>query len=313
LPPTSSLSSPACGAAAGAAGIDEGCRYLQANLALFTPWRGTEFSTEGLQALAELAIVSDLLADPPVRDDARRHAARWRDHVAEQLTDPALRELPRKRPLQAFPYLQPYLVLRRNGFRDDYWESTLARLADRCLPAAAEAVPYRRLDVHYFLTAAGLGCDGPSETELFDRTFLAQYTDPLAIDDDAAYALTHAVFYLTDFGRRRSPLLPSLEAARHAEVMDSLAVHYWRLGHWDLLGETAACSFLLAGPSATRLAASARLAAARRPDGAVPGTARREEELEQDLPTSEEVFSACYHTTIVALLLDLARLRTQAG
>ena len=56
------------------------------------------------------------------------------------------------------------------------------------------------------------------------------------LDDEAAYAITHTLFYLTDFGGRGAAL-SHRQRERAVDLVEVLLLHYWRTGRWDLVGE----------------------------------------------------------------------------
>lgn len=76
------------------------------------------------------------------------------------------------------------------------------------IPSAAAAA-VRALELRHVLDLGAIVSDLPSTSELLRRWWSEHTRNPLAVADGDAYALTHAVFYATDFGRRpaasRSP------------------------------------------------------------------------------------------------------------
>ncbi|MGH7931339.1 MAG: DUF6895 family protein [Candidatus Binatia bacterium] len=293
--------------------------FLNQNLDKFTPWRPNGLSVQGMQALAELTLAQDVLASVPELvshlEKAGCDVHSWERHTREQLRDPALRELPRKRPLCAFPYLLPYLIQRRRGWHEAYWEETVGWLMTQGLPYGAEALPYRRLDVAYFLNAAGLdpcivGGSFPlgNPLQLYRETFAARERNPISVDVDAAYAITHTLFYLSDFGRVR-PRLPDEDVDRLQALLVSLTLHAWRTGHLDLLAELLFCVRVVGSSDPIVAIAERYFDGVRAATGHVPATSERFEWLVNQSTKSEEVFATCYHTTLVALLLDAQRLR----
>jgi hypothetical protein len=175
---------------------------------------------------------------------------------------------------------------------------------------AAEVLPHRLLDREFFLWKSGLLRDEPNWRGLYANTALGLARDPLHLDGDAAYAITHTLFYLSDWGRKEPPL-DAAELDRVARILDCLIVHYWRLGHWDLLGELLANRVSMRKPGSRFLAgASAAFLRAWRPEGCVPGEgldlvglakARRSER-------EEILFRQCYHPTLVGVIYCIAAL-----
>ncbi len=291
---------------------ERGCaawEWLDARMDRFTPWRGDgELSLEGVQAIAELSILFVRLTDRTrVWDQVCRKPGfeeRWRRHLVEQLSQPAVAELPRKRPVQAFPYILPYLVLRSSGWRHPFYERTLELLLKWGFPDAEEVVPFRALDVAYFFNKAGYG-DRRDIKPLYERTFLSRMSNLVYISDEAAYSITHTILYLSDFGNE-VPAMPEEQLSRVRAIVESLIVHYWRLRHWDLLGELLLCASIVGSPERS-LAPHALQAflAAHHEDGSVAGRGDLTPELVEARRKGDEsrIFSACYHTTVVSLLL----------
>lgn len=296
-------------ASSASAGVSCGWRWLDAHLELFTPWCNGEFSLERLQALTELAIVVARLRDAPGHgaglDLHEPVLARWEEHVRTELAAPKFAQLARKRPGHGFPFVLGYLALRRTGWRDQYFEETLT-LHDRWgVPHATEVTPFRELDADYFLAASDWRDPAPDREALVRRTFLGRMRTPLYVDDDAAYAITHTVLYLSDFGRR-PPDMPGDMRRTAISAVGSLLVHYWRLRHWDLVAELLVSAAVLGeAENVPATLALAALRAAVRQDGALPGSAAQAAELERRGEGRQDTFAACYHTTVVALLLDV--------
>jgi len=173
----------------------------------------------------------------------------------------------------------------------------------------------RALELRHVLDLGDMASDLPSTSELFGRWWSEHTHNPLAVADGDAYALTHAVFYATDFGRTPLPL-----ATRDRRELGELAL--------VLMGAALArCDADLGAEllHIARIAGSARepggaagwtrLARMQRADGAVPGPLW-ERETERRLSgerAAAYVFGTAYHTTIVTTLAALDRQATEPG
>jgi hypothetical protein len=148
--------------------------------------------------------------------------------------------------------------------------------------------------------------------KLYTNTALAVAPDALYVDREAAYAITHTLFYLSDWGRRPPPF-DEAEAERVTRILECLIVHYWRLRHWDLLGELLANRVSMPVRS-SRLATSASAAFlnAWRPDGCIPGEGREIKGIDKSPPSEREslIFHACYHSTLVGVLYCVSALES---
>jgi len=238
------------------------------------------------------------------------HLRRWGEFLLKNCEDRSYAELGRRMPSLAFSLSLPYLVLRTTGYRSTFHEQTLRRISDRGFLFSAELVPHRLLDREYFLWKSGLSHGEPDWRGLYANTILALAPDDLHLDCDAAYAITHTLFYLSDWGRRPPPL-DGAEAERVTRIVDCLVVHHWRLRHWDLLGELLTNRVAMrARRSQLVAAASAAFLNAWRPDGSILGAGLDIVGLEQAPPGEREamVFRECYHSTLVGVLYCVSAL-----
>jgi hypothetical protein len=254
---------------------------------------------EGVQALGELAIAAAHLRRSGSERALGIDNSQWHRHICSELASSRFAELPRKQAAGSFPFLLPYLVMRADGWRDDYFEETIRLLRARRLPECCEVVPFRALDVRYFFARSDRGFNGRDLLDLYERTCLARMVDDSFVDEPTAYAITHTLFYLSDFGLSALPL-ERVEVMRIRDVVESLLVHYWRLEHWDLVGELLICSLLVGAPRVSVAQDAARaFRGVQMPDGAIPG--RSTFGRQPDDGTASR-FSRCYHPTVVSLL-----------
>jgi hypothetical protein len=172
--------------------------------------------------------------------------------------------------------------------------------------------PYREMDIAYGYSRIGIPGQEARLAAWFTSTafgrgqILARYT----LDD--LYSLTHAIFYLTDMGRRDAgAVLDAATAARLRRALVALTAMLMRADNVDLLGELLLCwIFTGLAPTvrerAVFRAGMERVLATVTPDGAVAPRAavkRRSDE-------GEATFAELYHTTLVgAMLFSLAARR----
>ena len=228
--------------------------------------------------------------------------------------DRAFAELARRLPSDAFALMLPYLSLRTTGYRSEFHENTLERMHSRGYLFAAEVVPHRVLDREYFLWKAAVLPIEPDWAKLYAKTILAMAPDSLHIDREGAYAITHTLFYLSDWGRKPPPFSDA-ESDRVAQIVDSLIVHYWRLSHWDILGELLLNRVSLRA-SASHIVAAASVAFfnAWRSDGCIPAEGVEIPGLKESPPAEHRaiIFRACYHTTLVGVLYCLSVIESRS-
>lgn len=285
--------------------------WLHNRLEFFSPWRGDELSMEGLQACAELAVLVGRLADQQADWERRGYdiapaVEAWKSHILAQIDQPEFATLARKRPLYAFPYLLPYLAIRRLGVVREDLDRSVEILTEWGFPWLQEVTPFRELDAAYFLARSGVpGCGNLDLLDPFSRTSLARTRYLSFADVDLAYSVTHTVLYLTDFGRDPQGIPPEhVEKCR--EGLASFLVQFTRAGHLDLVGESLLCSRILGN-------ADPELADAVEDwydqchifNGACCGRIQTREAVSAAVAIGDdaEVFARCYHTTLVTLLL----------
>ncbi|MFE0253655.1 DUF6895 family protein [Streptomyces sp. NPDC059010] len=190
--------------------------------------------------------------------------------------------------------------------------------------AGAHAQPYKpvlnRLELRYFADRGGFPAPAslPGPGALLAESIAGLDPDVLQLSESEVYALTHVVFYATDFGRHSLTLAADEATGRLREtVRVLLGVHLAR-GSLDLLAELLLCTAALEespGPRTGHLPCAGwnALARAARPDGALPSPVHRPEVLAglSDAKAAAYVFGTCYHTTTAAVLA--AAVRRQRG
>jgi hypothetical protein len=118
---------------------------------------------------------------------------------------------------------------------------------------AINRFPYREIELLYFFTkipddarrcspAFAAKLDDTHLIDAFNRTGFGQQLPAYRYTIDDAYSLTHALFYLTDYGVRPiSELLDAANVERLRSDMLALVVIMMRLGNFDVLGELLIC------------------------------------------------------------------------
>ena len=186
------------------------------------------------------------------------------------------------------------------GRFSDYHDATLQESHRAGFPRALEVVPYRALDYAYFAHASGLTIPrGDSLETLLERTYAARASCRYLVNDESAYALTHSIFYASSFGQKS---VAADRLTNAAPIVDSMIIHCCIHQHYDLLGE-----LLIASWSLARCRAGCR-------ELGIPvflSTLDASGCLLPNCDTTERTFEACYHTTLVGLILcaSLARMK----
>lgn len=202
-----------------------------------------------------------------------------------------------------------YASLRRCGFRDKQYERKLQALLDDGYVSAAERVATRDLDFLHSLQRLDLTCDRESPAQAYARCLAAKHPSLLPLTTDDAYAFTHAIFFVTDFGR--APCwLSGNDLAYLSTALPRLLEYYLRKGNWDLVAELLICLQAIGSAGVYAYTEGWRLLiSAQEDDGSFPGPtdeqrgrlwAETEEHNDDDVEWRR--FHDNYHTTLVTLL-----------
>lgn len=170
-----------------------------------------------------------------------------------------------------------------------------------------ERLPYRTMDVRLALDWGALRHDLPDWDELSRNSILMQRLRVPYLEESAAYALTHAIFFGVAFGTRPPPRLLLERRPALAATLSTLLVTFSLDRHWDLVGELLLCweCMGLVETPIYRQAWAAFLEQ-QHDDGAFPSPDRRlPSEPVEGAPDPDPVrrgFASRYHTTLVALM-----------
>ncbi len=292
--------------------LDGALGWLDANLAWFDPvtpnGRNRDPGGPAGSAVLELAVVCRSLGHRALSTPQRQVVDRGLDAAAEYFHRPGFPEGLLLRP-DLFTYLAwLVVVLADSGRLPDRTRLHLvqrlvdAGFGDACHPSRH---PHALLELRYVLELGGLRHDLPATADLYRRDVLHTPVDPLYVTDLEAYAVTHVVFYLTDFGARPLDARASVDGDAAVAVVDDLLALYLQSGHWDLTAELLSSRRALAAPPGPLACyAAACLRAAQCGDGRVPGPnldPRQLARLDGDAADRYR-FARCYHTTLVAAL-----------
>ncbi len=283
--------------------------WVTDHLSDFEPANRDEFSIRDFKSIAELTIVLvRLLESNTVRDPAfaRSEAIalrNWKAFVIETCSSSRYRDALERSPHDVAVVVFPYVLLRAIGVRMRRCEAAVARLTALGFPDSIEMVPHRELDRRYFYWRAGLLRREPDWKSLYRRTALARMKSVLHVDLWTAYAITHTIFYLGRFGNDRC-IGSCASAIRMARIVDSLLIHYCRIGNWDLVGELLIDAASLPDVDRTIYATCfERFCRTWEDDGSHgPDAAPIEPAPADDRSAPVDRFGQVYHTTLVGIL-----------
>lgn len=206
-------------------------------------------------------------------------------------------------------YILPYLMLRSAGHHFEYHDQIIKKLIKWGYFQSKELLPFRDLEIDYTLWKSGLITCEPDWEKWYKTTVLANFKHPLFFNKESAYAITHTIFYLTDFGNKLMPISHK-EHKRVTEVVEYLLFHYWRIGNWDLTGELLISLNYLGKAESIIYKEAARVF---RLNWNNTGYFPPNKEY-QNLSTKENyekdlIFKRCYHTTLVAVLYAASEIK----
>jgi hypothetical protein len=150
---------------------------------------------------------------------------------------------------------------------------------------------------------------------VFPLTLLAGAPNAVELKDDDVYAVTHALFYVTDFGMCAAEWPSTFDVADAAGLVATLTRRSQSLGNADLTAELIASSLCLGVVASPEMDSAWRfLQNAQQPDGRIEGPAgfvdeARAEELGG--PAYRDWITS-YHTTMVVALAALMARRAQS-
>jgi hypothetical protein len=202
------------------------------------------------------------------------------------------------------------------------WLNVLLGLDDaaRAAPCAREAVldpnafatelyPHRLLEIMWAAEKLGWHSQfAPRVLDVYRMTFLARPHDIATALPADAYAVTHTIGYLTDFGAHT--LLDDAGAHGRAEAAaEQLLARALEWEHYDLVAELlAALRWLGSSRDGLQAGAYERLASRQLPSGAVVSIPAGPEVLaELAEADAGSIFPLVYHTTLATALADLSQ------
>ncbi|MBZ0092242.1 MAG: hypothetical protein K8F27_08490 [Sulfuricellaceae bacterium] len=211
-----------------------------------------------------------------------------------------------------------HVALTQSGYIDNDFDSLVRRAFSSGRIHAIERLPYRAMEV-LWLKSQVFQQPSTGLPELLPASLLVAPAHPVYMTEADCYALTHALMYLTDFGRNGLP--PSVSPIRLRRLLDA-ALAWNILGeNLDLLGELLMAHVFIGGLSSPYARfAWHMLAATWTQFGFLPCPSLDPKQY-QALSGDEALayaFKHTYHTTYVggilcALLLDPPRADALSG
>ncbi|MEU5811858.1 hypothetical protein [Streptomyces sp. NPDC047718] len=285
---------------------DRAVAWLAARRGLLDP-RTTQpdrvlFTRKALIETAFLVGLRARLDDAPLAGD---FAAIF-EQVEGIAARPSYREMIARDEQALLLYAGTYAALRLCGREDPEFRRIIQHAVDGGYAAAFERVPYRQLDLIHTLYLCGIEHDLPPMDAVLPFTLLCRRPNVLKLADRDIYAITHTLFYATDFGQRKPAWPRGHDSGRAVELIEALLVLAEARANADLVGELLCCLYCL-GVTASEAAdrAWAFLESVQEDNGRVNGP---EGIIHPGLNSGDEEFrhwAEGYHTTIVTALAGL--------
>jgi hypothetical protein len=292
-------------------------RWLDQNIDLFDPLKNENGSTSlylyQTKALGELGLLcmlyhrcSDGILEPTVE--------RFLSFIYSAWQRPAYQENIVRRPEYFQIYAMIYIVLQQCKIINDSYKGIIQRTLDQGYITATETTPMRLLDRRHLLDCGKFNHNLPSYEELYKNTLLAKNPPLFYLTDADVYAITHTLFYLTDFGRASAPMLAGEHLSTIQWIIETLLGVYLRRKHWDLVGELLLCCLCIHWyPDIIFTLAWEALMKNQLPDGSIPGPRFSEEQAskKEGAQRKQYCFEQNYHTTIVCSITCFLNLNTE--
>ena len=251
---------------------DRALSWLAAHLDGFQPFQGKDWP-EGFRqkALLELAMLCMWLRDKPVFRD--RRVADFLRFVSCIHANPLFRERLVRVDNTFVQHVATLVALDICAVPvDDHFRSAIQDLLDHSNVLCTERTSHGMLELRYVLDRGGFRHELPSYEALYESGILSKPLNLLYMSEHDAYTITHALFFLTDFGARP---VPGITASRFKDVrstVEYLLGSYIHRGNWDLVGEFLLSFLCLQFTESPLYRLGLRaLVEVQWPDGTVPG------------------------------------------
>lgn len=221
--------------------------------------------------------------------------------------------------LRASPQLFPYyallsVLLAEVDLPGVLTLAQIQRTSDRYEgnPLPTNVTAFQQLELRYILDRGGIRHALPAESALAARCLPAR-SDPDQLTDLQSYALTHTVFYLTDFATHPVTVLTRPQIAQTACLLAGLLSRYTTIRDYDLTAEVLfSCSALSEPASSSTDRAWTQIGNAQDPGGAVPGP-HHDPAIASTFAETESFdpywFGTSAHTTAVTVMAAVSQLR----
>ncbi|MEV7684217.1 hypothetical protein AB0O64_37660 [Streptomyces sp. NPDC088341] len=285
---------------------DRAVAWLAARRTLIDPGNaGPDGVLFARKALIETAFLVGLRArlDPDPLDG---DYAALLDQVQDITARPSYRELIARDEAAFLLYAGTYAALRLCGRDDPEFRRIVERIAASGYATVFERIPYRQLDLLHTLYLCQIEHSLPALDDVLPFTLLCNSPNAIKLTDNDIYAITHTIFYATDFGLRVPRWPHGFDPGEAVELLEALLSLTRGRENADLVGELLCCLLCL-GVRESEEAERAWnfIASVQEPDGRVNGPRGVVHPKLADGDDAYQHWATGYHTTIVAALAAL--------
>jgi hypothetical protein len=230
------------------------------------------------------------------------------DHLLNVSKNPLYRERLVRCPSALTLYGTLYVVMYKSGYDDKEFRMIFQNVLDQGYSINIERVSFRKMDLNYLLECGEFLNNLTPMEDLFEETLLSKNPPLLYLHDHDVYAITHALFYLTDFGNRPFPKKLEAKLDNIRKLISMLLGIYIRENNMDLVGELLiCCSCIDLSPPLLYEIAWEAIIKSQIVDGSIPGPSFSICKFDK-LSTDERkiyCFENSYHTTLVTFIACL--------
>jgi hypothetical protein len=191
----------------------------------------------------------------------------------------------------------------------------LYKLIEIKYPILRDLPPSRLMDLRYSLDAMSISNSLPKMASLFKKTLLAKNPPILYLSQFDVYAITHIIFYLSNFGLRKIEEMSISQMHYVRWLIDALMGLFLYQKNWDIVAELLMCYQCLNFYSQPLCSiAWNNLMRTQKKDGSFTGATSPGLTIKDEIkePINYE-FRENYHTTIVTLVASLLYCKTPNG
>jgi hypothetical protein len=203
------------------------------------------------------------------------------------------------------PYTMIYASLRECGVEPTHFKETLKKMLGQGYCIAREMQPFRRMDLFYVLGKSNLTNSRSRSLEsLYRETVLYKIPSVLFLELSDVYAITHIIFYLSDFGFKKITTMSHKDKQLIHWSLANLIGIYLHKRNWDILSELLlSCHCLHWYPYPIYKCAWECLLNSQRSDGSIPGPCYYSEMSQRMGPEeAKNYFINNYHSTLIAAI-----------